>query len=333
MIDNRRRNKYFLFAGLLVVAAFAVSICAGRYPLSGKEIVTILSGGEISVIKRDVFFALRLPRSLMALIAGAGLGMAGSVFQLTFKNPLASPDIIGVSSGANLGAALAIVLFGYGTVPVVSFAFLGGLLVVFLVMALAQTTGHGDTMTYILSGIIMKAVSEAFIMLLKYFADPEKELAAIEFWSMGSLGNITASKLTAVFPVFLAGFAGLILMRRQIALLGLEEDESRMLGVRVKLVRLIVLGFATLTVASVVCLTGLISFVGLIAPHIARLAIKRISFAWCLFSSLSGAFILLVSDCAARSITGSEIPVSILTTFIGVPVLVWFMRKRREARL
>lgn len=330
MIEGRRHNLYFFAAVFIVVVAFIASVCIGKYPLSLQEISTILSGGEIGEMKRNVFFTLRVPRTMMAVLAGAGLGMAGSVFQLIFKNPLASPDVIGVSSGANLGAALAIVCFGHSTVLMASSAFAGGMLVMLFVIALVRMTRHGSTTTYILAGIIMKAASEAFIMLLKFYADPEKELATIEFWSMGSFGNITAAKLSVVFPIFLAGFLGLILMRRQITLLGLEEDESRMLGVRVNLMRVIVLTFATLTVASVICLTGLITFIGLIAPHIARLVLKRVSFAWCVFSSLVGAFILLVADCLARSIHSAEVPISILTTFIGVPCLVYFMRKRRE---
>lgn len=323
----------FVIAAVLVTAAFALSVFVGRYPISPAEIWRILTGGETGGMVRGVFYTLRLPRTVMALLAGLGLGMAGAVYQIIFKNPLASPDIIGVANGANLGAAVAIVLFGYSTLFIAASAFLGGMLVMLLVIALVRSTGNANTTTYILSGIILKAVSEACIMLLKFFADPEKELAAIEFWSMGSFGNITAAKLLVILPVFLTGFAGLILMRRQVTLLGLEDDESRMLGVRVGLIRIVVLGFSTLTVASVICLTGLISFVGLIAPHIARMALKRTSFASCVFASLIGAFILLTADCLARCLHSAEIPISILTTLIGVPCLIYFMRSRKAGRI
>ncbi len=333
MISEGRRKQIFLLAAVLVAAAFVLSVCVGKYPLSLEEIRTILLGGDISQLKRDVFFTLRVPRTIMALLAGIGLGLAGSVYQTIFKNPLASPDIIGVASGANLGAAIAIVLFGHSTFLLAASAFLGGMLVMLLVIALVRSTGHANTTTYILAGIILKAVSEACIMVLKFFADPEKELAAIEFWSMGSFGNITASRLLIILPIFLAGLAGLLLLRRQVALLGLEEDESRMLGVRVKLIRLVILTFSTLMVTSIICLTGLINFVGLIAPHIARLVLKRTSFASGIFASLAGAFILLVADCLARSIYSAEIPISILTTFIGVPFLVYFMRSRKAGRI
>lgn len=333
MISEGRRKQIFLLAAVLVAAAFAMSVCVGKYPLSLSEIQTILLGGEISQQKRDVFFTLRVPRTIMALLAGVGLGMAGSVYQTIFKNPLASPDIIGVASGANLGAAIAIVLFGHSTFLLAASAFAGGMLVMLLVIALVRSSGYANTTTYILAGIILKAVSEACIMILKFFADPEKELAAIEFWSMGSFGNITASKLFVILPIFFIGLAGLLLLRRQVALLGLEEEESRMLGVRVKLIRIVILTFSTLMVTSIICLTGLINFVGLIAPHIARLVLKRTSFASSVFASLAGAFILLVADCLARSIYSAEIPISILTTFIGVPFLIYFMRSRKAGRI
>jgi len=333
MTDRLRQNRLLLIAGLLVTAAFAASLPIGRYPVSIGEIAAILTGGGTDPTARIVILNLRLPRTVMALLAGAGLGMSGSVFQLIFKNPLAAPDIVGVSSGANLGAAVAVVVFGQSAALMTASAFAGGMLVLLLVVALAGLSRNSSTVTYILAGIIMKAVSDAFIMMLKFFADPERELAAIEYWSMGSLGSITASKLAAILPFFLAGFAGLIIMRRQITLLGLEDDESRTLGVRLKPVRTTVLGLCALTVASIISQTGLIAFVGLIAPHAARLALKRVNFTWCVLSSMTGAFILLVSDCLARSISAMEIPVSIPTTLIGVPVLLYFMRSRKAGKI
>jgi len=331
-------RRHFVIWGLLVIAAFVISLRIGRFPISGADIFAVILGGDVSEMTRSVFLNLRLPRVLMALIAGAGLGLAGSVFQLVFKNPLAAPDIIGATSGANLGAALAVVLIGQSVAAMALSAFVGSLAVVFSVVMLAQITRGGGTgpsgaVTFILAGIVMKAVSDAFIMLMKFFADHENQLAAIEFWAMGSLSAITASRLAAVLPFFLFGFVGLIIARRHITVLGLDDDEGRSLGVPVRLVRLTVLALASLTVAAAVCLTGLIAFVGLIAPHVARLALKRVSFAWCALSALCGAFILLVADVLARGLSTVEIPISILTTFIGVPILLYFMHSRRAGRV
>jgi len=319
----------FFVVGALVAAAFAVSLLVGRYPISVRDVISILSGGDTSAISRNVFFTLRLPRTVMALLLGAGLGMTGSVFQLIFKNPLAAPDIVGVSSGANLGAAVAILLFGQSAALMASSAFVFGILAVALVAALVRLRGSSNAAAYVLFGIIIRAICESAIMLIKFSADPERELAAMEYWAMGSLSGITSSKLAVVAPFFLIGFAGLIVMRRHIMLLGLNDDESRSLGVRVGLVRALVLGFATLTVSSVICMTGLVFFVGLTAPHAARLALKRVSFAWCVLSAMAGALILLISDCFARGILTVEIPVGIPTAFIGAPIFLAFMIKRR----
>ena len=326
-------KRIFVIMGILVTAAFIISLRVGRFPLSTADIAAIFLGGEVSNLARGVFLTLRLPRTIMALLAGLGLGLAGSVFQLIFKNPLASPDIIGAASGANLGAALAIVMFGQRFAVITFSAFIGSMLVVFLVVFLAQMTRNNSTITYILAGVIMKAISEAIIMIMRFFADPERELAAMEFWAMGSLGSITAARLIAILPFFLTGFAGLVFARRHIVILGLEDDESRTLGVPVKWVRMIMLGLASLTVASVTSLTGLILFIGLISPHVARLALKKVSFAWCMLSALVGAFILLAADSAARSIAQVEIPISILTTFVGVPILLYFMQSRKAGRI
>ena len=332
LADRKRRLiRYFAVMSALALLALIISFCVGKYRLTPGEIVTILSGGEIGRIKREVLLNLRIPRAFMALIAGLGLGLAGNVYQIIFRNPLAAPDIIGVASGANLGAAIAVALCGGGALLPASFAFAGGMAVTFLVIALVRVTAQNSMTTYILAGIIMKAISESFIMMLKFFADPEKELAAIEYWSMGSLGNITAQKLAVAAPLFAVGFLGLVLIRRQVTLLGTQDDESRMLGVRVRGVRVAVLTFSTLMVTSTICMTGMIAFVGLIAPHIARLLLKRNSFTSCVFAGLAGGFILLVADIFARTIYSAEIPISILTTFIGAPFLLYFIVKRNGA--
>ncbi|MCL2221657.1 MAG: iron ABC transporter permease [Oscillospiraceae bacterium] len=328
-----RQHKYFILTGLLVALSFLICLQIGRFPISTGEIFSLLTGGEVPPLTRSVFFNLRLPRTVMALLAGAGLGFAGSVFQLVFRNPLAAPDIVGVSSGANLGAAVAIVMFGQSAAVMTTLAFGGGMLVLFLVMFVARLSRNPSTVTYILAGIVMRALSDALIMILRFFADPARELATMDFWAMGSLGNITMSNLITVLPFFIVGFIGLTLLRRQIVMLGLEDDEAKTLGVRLKSVRLLVLALAALLVASIVSQTGLIAFAGLIAPHAARLAIRRISFSWCMLSALMGAFILLVSDSLARGLTALEIPISVPTTLIGVPVLLYFMWRRKTGKV
>src|SRR5699024_4576865 len=270
---------------------------------------------------------LRLPRTIMAIIAGIGLSMAGSIYQTIFKNPLATPDIIGVSSGANLGAAVAIVYLSGGTSTIASSAFVGGTIAVFTAVGLTNISKHKGISTFVLAGIVISSIAEGLIMMLKFFADPERQLAAIEFWSMGSFAGITESKLLSIIPYFLIGVTLLILLRWQVNILSLNDDEVKSLGIPVGLTRFLVIIAATLVVASIVCVTGLIAFIGLIAPHIGRMITKRNDFYTTIFSGVIGGIILIVADCLARSIASSEIPISILTTFIGAPFLAYLMTR------
>ena len=300
MLQNRKPviRSYWL-VGACIAVGFVASICIGNYPISVREIISILTG------------------------------VAGSVYQMIFRNPLASPDIIGVSSGANLGAAIAIVSVGIGVGGIALGAFAGGLLAVAFVMLLVRATRANTTTTYVLAGIVISAVAKSVIMLLKYYADSESNLAAIEYWTMGSFAGVTASKVLSILPFWLIGFVGLFLLHR----LSLNEEECRTLGVRLYRVRLTVLTLSTLLVASIVSITGLISFIGLIAPHIARMMIKRENTDTMVLSAMVGAAVMLVADIFARSLYAGGLPISILTTIIGVPVLVYFMCKRKEGKV
>ena len=242
-MKNYKQKTYtaFTLVGLAILAGIICSFCVGKYPITLPEIGALVTGGEVKEMTHKVFFTLRVPRTLMAVFCGAGLGIAGSVYQNIFKNPLASPDIIGISSGANMGASIAIVAAGGAMVSVAIGAFAGGLAAVAMVMLLVQATRSNATSTYVLAGIIISAIAKAVIMLLKYFADSESKLAAIEYWTMGSLSSITASKVEAIFPFWLLGFLGLLLLHRQIGLLSLNEEECRSLGVRLLRVRVNVL--------------------------------------------------------------------------------------------
>ncbi len=286
-------------------------------------------GSQIPELTRRVFFTLRLPRTVMTILSGAALGVAGAVYQLIFKNPLASPDIIGVAGGANLGAAIAIVSgSATGMLPIAFGAFWGGLAAVLFVMFLIRATGSRQTATYVLAGIVINAVTRSLIMILKYFADPANELAAMEYWEMGTFGNVTLSKVVTILPLFLIGMAGLLLLRRQIELMSLGDNEARSLGVRLKPLRTTILLLSTLLVTSVISVTGLISFAGLIAPHTARMMLGRNDAVTIFMSGCVGSFVVLTADILARSLYSNELPISILTSVIGVPMLVYFMSRR-----
>lgn len=328
-IKNRLTPILFAVITAAVITAAVVSVCVGKYTITTADIQAILKGEQVQEMTRKVFTTLRLPRTVMALIAGVGLGIAGSVYQIIFKNPLASPDIIGIAGGANLGAAVAIVSVSTsGMIAIAAGAFWGGLIAVVCVMLLVKATRSRSTSTYVLAGIVINAISKAVIMALKYFADPENELAAMEYWEMGTFGNTTLSKLLSILPMFLIGLAGILLLRRQIELMSLSDNECRALGVRLRPVRAAVLELSTLMVGSIISVTGLISFAGLIAPHTARLMLRRNDSTTIIMSGLVGAFVVLTADILARVLYSAELPISILTTVIGVPILIYFLCAR-----
>lgn len=325
ILKNKKNYIFFIVATISLVAAFVISIGVGRYPISVKEIWDIILNRKVDPMTLKVFYTLRLPRTIMALVAGIGLSISGSVYQTVFKNPLATPDIIGVSSGANLGAAVAISFLAGGTMTIAVSAFLGGIVAVSLALFLTRLSRNKGIATFVLAGIVIGSLSQGLIMMIKFFADPERQLAAIEFWSMGSFASITKDKLLSILPFFLIGIIGLLLLRWQINILSLSDEEGKSLGINIGITRVSIMIFATLVVASIVAVTGLITFIGLVAPHLARMILKKNDTQTMIFSGLIGAILLLVADTLARSLGSSEIPISILTTFIGAPFLAYLM--------
>ena len=319
---NRNNKTALLILTALVFtgAVFWLSLCTGRYPLT----FSALFSGDPGAV--NVFFTLRLPRTVMAFTAGFGLGAAGIVYQLIFKNPLASPDIIGVSSGASAGAASAILFFHASAAGITAFAFAGGLAAVFLSLGLSFLSDRRSISTMVLSGIAVSALAQAFLMTLKFTADPERELASIEYWIMGSLG-VTAKSLPLPVVITALGVTVLAVFFRQILMLSLDEEEAQSLGVPVALLRLLALTAATLIVAAIVSVTGLISFTGLLAPHTARLLTKDSRVPAFFLSGILGGALLLASDIIARSAASGEMPVSILTSALGAPFLLWLIFK------
>ena len=313
------RNKIILLSViqvLLLIAVFTWSVLTGQYPLTLKS---LLSGDTMSIM---VFKRLRLPRALMGVIGGFGLSISGYIYQLIFKNPLASPDIVGVSSGASAGAALAIVAVS-ASVPVISIsAFIGAVTALIITLLTAYLVPGRNSYTIVLAGIAIHSVAQTILMFLKLAADPEKQLASIEYWIMGSLNGISRDSLAIPFLTTLTGFIIMALLYRQILILSTSEEEAVSLGVHVTSLRFIILMLATLVVSSIICVTGLISFIGLIAPHIARLLTKRNDIFTYITSGFTGAILLTLADILARSVSPSELPVSIFTSLLGAPLLI-----------
>lgn len=313
------RNKIILLSAiqvLLLIVVLVWSVITGQYPLTLKS---LLSGDTMSIM---VFKRLRLPRALMGVIGGFGLSISGYIYQLIFKNPLASPDIVGVSSGASAGAALAIVAVS-ASVPFISIsAFIGAVTALIITLLTAYLVPGRNSYTIVLAGIAIHSVAQTILMFLKLAADPEKQLASIEYWIMGSLNGISRDSLAIPFLTTLAGFIIMAMLYRQVLILSTSEEEAVSLGVNVTSLRFIILMLATLVVSSIICVTGLISFIGLIAPHIARLLTKRNDIFTYITSGFTGAILLTLADILARSVSPSELPVSIFTSLLGAPLLI-----------
>lgn len=324
-MDIGKEKRYiFILTLVMMLIMMVVSICTGDFSLTLQDLI---DGNELSTM---VFLNLRLPRTLMVVISGVGLSMAGSAFQTIFKNPLASPDIIGVASGANLGAAIAIVFLGAGSFHIIALAFLGGMLAVFCALGLSAVANRRAMASFVIAGIVVNALAQSMLMTVKYLADPEKQLAALEFWTMGSFGSVTAEKFLIALPIVCIGIIGLYFFRWKMEILSLSDDEANALGVSVTTTRYCILFFATLMVASVVAITGMIAFIGLMAPHLARMILKRNNFSTVIFSGMIGSVLLLIADCLAKTLGETGIPISILTSLIGAPFLAWLICRKDQ---
>lgn len=326
MASPTRRDDFrkCLLAGCLLLMLAGGSLFVGKFPLS---IVGILKDEPM---QRKVFFTLRLARVEVGVIGGFLLGVCGFVYQTVFRNPLASPDVIGVSSGASAGAAAGILFLGSaGTVTACAFA--GALAAMGAALALSTLDKSGRKSAIVLAGIGVHALAQTALMCLKLMADPERELASIEYWMMGSLSDISASRIGPNLVLCILCAVALFPLHRQMVLLSADEGEAKMLGVSVSRVRLLVLTLATLAVAAVVSLTGLISFIGLLAPHGARLLTGGNRRSTMLLSGLLGGCLLCAGDIFARSVAVSELPVSVFTSLLGAPLLIYLTLGRREA--
>jgi iron complex transport system permease protein len=280
-----------------------------------------------------VLFNIRLPRVIAAAFVGAALAAAGAAYQSLFRNPLVSPDILGVSTGAGLGAVIGILL-GLPVVMIQLLGFAGGLVTVTLVAMLARTLrGGGDVLVLVLAGIVVGALAGAAISLVKVLADPYDQLPAITFWLLGSLAGVKANDVAATVPVVLVGLAPLILLRWRIGVLSLGDDEARALGVEAGRLRVIVIAAATLVTASVVAISGVIGWVGLMVPHMARLLVGPRFDRLLPAAILLGAAFMVGVDTLARSAARIEIPLGVLTAVIGGPAFVWLLARSRRKLL
>ncbi len=328
------KQKYKFFFAIVPFAAILFSLGWGRYSIPFTELVKIILPFVKNYSAQDynVFINIRLPRTIFVFISGGALALSGTSMQSLFRNPLVSPDIIGVSSGASLGAAVAIVIFHTNPFFIQVFAFAGGILAVILALQISQISGEATLIRLILAGIIINAITGSCVSMIKYTADPMNDLPSLEFWLMGCFNIISWRNFIVFIPIVFIASGFVFLFRKQLNILSLGDEEAASLGMPVKEMRFLFIGASTLLVAVVVSVAGIISWIGLIAPHIARLLFGNNNNKLVPLSFVCGASLLLIADTFARSITGGEIPISIITAFIGAMGLGYFMVAKKGSK-
>lgn len=326
-----------LVAPLLALAAAILALSIGRYPLPAWETVKFLlaAAGLVSMeperyaLLHNLIVEIRLPRVLAAILVGASLSVSGASFQALFRNPLVSPGLLGVLSGASAGAALGIILGG-NWLLVQSSAFLGGLAAVGIGVGIAQLFGGGSLVMLILGGILSGALFASLLSMIKYLADPYNQLPAIVYWLMGSLGQATLNDMAWAAIPMLAGIVVLCFLGRALDALSMGDDEARALGVPVTVVRAAVIAAATLISALTVSLAGMIGWIGLIVPHIARLLVGPGNARLLPAAAALGAAFLLAADSLARNLFTAELPIGVVTELLGIPVFLLVLRRVRR---
>ena len=335
---KKKRYSYpAVIAGLAMglAAAILASVALGRYPIGLKELGGILLSRVTEIepfwqpVQESLLLNHRLPRILLACLVGCALSAAGASYQGVFQNPMAAPDLLGASSGAAFGAALAILL-DWGSGAVTACAFLCSLLTVGAVMFVGGRARGKRVLGLILAGIMMGSLVSSGTSLVKLVADPEDQLPAITYWLMGSLnGTLPKDVLFAAVPMIL-GLVPLFLLRWKMNLLTLGDDEARAMGVSVGRLRPAVIVCATLVTASAVAVSGVIGWVGLVIPHMARRLVGNDYRRLMPASMLLGAIFLLLVDNVSRSLFATEIPIGILTSFLGAPFFLFLITREGE---
>lgn len=335
---NKPALRSIWLSALLIVGPIAIiliSLFVGRYPLSIPEVFNALGYKmgfthlNTNPIHINVVWDIRLPRAILGAMVGASLAVSGASFQGMFRNPLVSAGILGVTSGAGFGASLAIILFQGQLFYIYLFAFVFGLLAVALSYLIGMTYKSTPTIMLVLGGVVVSSIFAALISILKYIADPYDQLPSIVFWLMGSLASARFTDiLISAIPMSI-GVLGLLAMRWRLNVLSLGDVEARALGVNIFLVKGTAIFFATLATAGAVCVGGIIGWVGLVIPHIGRMLVGNNNEVLIPVSVSIGAAYLILVDNLARTLTGSEIPLGILTALVGGPFFIYLIKRTK----
>lgn len=322
----------------LPLFCIGLSLCVGRYPIALTDVFSILfsklnpmnMGLDVPIpdVPRSVVWDIRLPRAVLGALVGGALATSGAAFQGMFKNPLVSAGILGVSAGAGFGATLAILLFG-SVIATYPLALGFGMVAVAFSCLIGRIYNTTPRIMLVLGGVVVGSVFSALISFAKYVADPYEQLPAIVFWLMGSLANAGHADIVVAAPPILLGLAGLFGVRWRINVLSMGDKEAHSLGINTRLTKGVVIFCATLATAGAVGVSGVIGWIGLVVPHIGRMVVGNDNNVLIPVSFSLGATFLILVDCLGRVLTGSEIPLGILTAIAGGPFFVYLLKKTK----
>ena len=336
-VKRNRHSESLIIPALLVVllALILACLCIGKYQISPGECLKILAGkltgSEPSWdgMDENMLMGVRLPRVMAAVIVGAALALSGAVYQGIFRNPLVSPDFLGVSGGACVGAAIAILL-SVSSVMIQITAFAGGIAAVAVTILIPKMLRSESGIMLVLAGIIVGGAMSSILGFIKYIADPETQLAAITYWQLGSFAYVDNKAILSILPLSIAAAAVLLAMSWWINILSLGEQEAKSLGARVNVLRSVCIICSTLLTAGAVCISGTIGWVGLVIPHFGRMIAGSDNRKLLPASMLIGSIFMLFVDTVTRMAGPAEMPVSILTGLIGAPFFAWLLYRQRR---
>lgn len=331
--EYRKSKKTFIISVLilsaLIVILFFVSMSVGRYRIPFPDVIKYYTGQTVPELSARVIAYLRLPRTLLAALVGCALAVSGAIYQSAFNNKLVSPDLLGVSSGASVGACFAILL-GLSGVLISLFSFAMGFIAVILTVLIAKIFKNKSNVVLLLSGIAVGGLMSSGVGLMKYLADDEMKLAEMTYWLLGDLSGTTMKEVWIMLPIVVASCVVTVLTSWRVNIVSLGAKESKALGINYNANMGILIGIATLLTAGAVSVSGTIGWIGLVIPNVVRLIVGSDNKKVLPLSMLSGAAFMIIVDMLARTLAPNEIPLSVITGIIGTPLFIYAIFKRRK---
>ena len=333
-MDSKARYVLLLWgAAAILLVTVGISLTIGRYHIALLDSFKIILSKFFQIqqtwkdIDTAVIMDLRLPRTVAAVVIGAGLALSGATYQSIFKNPMCSPDLLGVSSGAGIGAAMAI-LWNAGSAIIQVGAFAGGLIAVVITVSIPRLMRNESTTVLILSGIVVSSLMSSIMSVIKFVADTDTQLAEITYWTMGSFASVSFESMAPVLPAIILPGVVILLMRYRLNVLSLGDNEAHTLGIHLRKTRGVFVFCSTLITASSVCIAGTIGWVGLVIPHISRMLVGSDNKRMLPIAMVFGGAFMLMIDILCRTITAAELKLSILTGIIGAPFFIFILVKQ-----